>query len=232
MRWVISAACWLATAALSFSGSTSLVTWNMQHFPGRKPTSTPEMKALHMSKAKDALLTLKPDIFCAQEIRNWEVFDELTSVVPSLVPLIVSSHPDSRYGGATASQQIGIAAKWPPLGAWSEVFQFSEDTPPRGFSFVALDVGDGATLLIYSVHLKSNMQRKDSDRADNLAKRVDGANQILKHAEKMEQAYKNVLATIICGDFNTDPTDPEFSDEETFQLFYDAGFKWPWTGVP
>lgn len=228
MRWINCLLFLLATLAQSCAASASFVSWNMQWFPGTKPTSTPELRALQMSEAKEALISIQPDVFCAQEIRNWEVFEEVASVIPSLEPLVVSSHRDSRSGGALSIQQIGIAAKYPALGAWSEAFRPSPDAPPRGFAFAALDVGNGATILLYSVHLKSNLGEKP----DNVAKREDAAHQILKHADKMQRAYRNVLATIVCGDFNTDPVGPEFDGEKTFQSFFEAGFRWPWQGIP
>jgi endonuclease/exonuclease/phosphatase family metal-dependent hydrolase len=209
-------------------GTASIVTWNMQWFPGGKPTSTPEGRVLQMSRAKEALLKIRPDILCVQEMRNWEAFEELVSVVPLVEPLVVSEHRDNRSGGAISIQQIGIASKFPTLGAWSEAFQASPDTPPRGFSFVVLDVGDGKKLMIYSVHLKSNLGEKE----DNIKRRQDGARQVLEHAKKMQELYAPVLATIVCGDFNVDPSEEEWKDDKTFQAFFDAGFVWPWTNVP
>jgi endonuclease/exonuclease/phosphatase family metal-dependent hydrolase len=49
----------------------------------------------------------------------------------------------------------------------------------------------------------------------------------------METAYagSGKVATVIAGDFNTDPTDARFASEGTFGLFKDK-FTWAWEGVP
>jgi endonuclease/exonuclease/phosphatase family metal-dependent hydrolase len=180
-----------------------------------------------MSAAKDALLQLRPDIFAAQEIRDWDSFAELTSVLPRLVPVVVSRHRDSPKGGSISAQQIGIASVFPAASGWSESFQVAPESPPRGFSFAAIPLG-GTTLLVYSVHLKANSRGIES----NIGKREEAARQILAHLGRMTPLYGQTAPVIICGDFNTDPSDPRFSRERTFQIFQEAGFKWPWEGVP
>jgi endonuclease/exonuclease/phosphatase family metal-dependent hydrolase len=49
----------------------SIVTWNLEWFPGGKPTSSEAERIVHMSAAKDALLDLHADILCLQEVRDW-----------------------------------------------------------------------------------------------------------------------------------------------------------------
>jgi len=50
----------------------------------------------------------------------------------------------------------------------------------------------------------------------------------------MEKLYgrRGPVATIIAGDFNTDPTDPQFTGEKTFEIFERAGFLWAWKETP
>jgi endonuclease/exonuclease/phosphatase family metal-dependent hydrolase len=201
----------------------------MEWFPGGEPTSTPLNRALQMSEAKEALLTLKPEIFCAQEVRDWAAFAEVTSVLPKLVPQVVSRHRDSPVGGTVSTQQVAIASTRPAIGSWSEEFAPSRPAPPRGFAFAPIPVGK-TTLLVYSVHLKSNFR----DDPENLTKREAAARQVVAHATKMEEAYgkEGPVVTVICGDYNTDPTHPNFSHEETFPIFQAAGFRWPWQNTP
>jgi endonuclease/exonuclease/phosphatase family metal-dependent hydrolase len=40
------------------------------------------------------------------------------------------------------------------------------------------------------------------------------------------------VAVVIAGDFNTDPTDPQFAGENTFDVFARAGFQWAWQNTP
>ena len=53
---------------------------------------------------------------------------------------------------------------------------------------------------------------------------------MLDHAGQMERLYSEGadIATVIAGDFNTDPTDPRFASEQTFALFHAQGFEWSW----
>jgi endonuclease/exonuclease/phosphatase family metal-dependent hydrolase len=179
-----------------------------------------------MSEVKEALLDLRPDIFAAQEVRDWDVFIEATSVLPRLTPVMVSRYRDSPKGGSLSIQQVGIASVYPSKGAWAEPFKIAEESPPRGFSFAALDV-KGKTVLVYSVHLKANWRDQASDRL----KREEAAGQLLRHAEEMERVYQP-HAVLIAGDFNTDPTDERFASERTFTLFRKAGYVWPWEETP
>ncbi len=226
MRWLIAALVLACRTCLA--GDASVVAWNLEWFPGGSPSSSPQARTVHMSAAKDALLQISPDIFCAQELRDWDVFAELVSVAPRLKPLVVSAYRDSPRGGSLSIQQVGIAAVFPAVGAWSESFRVSAHTPPRGFSFAALDMGTGKRLLVYSVHLKSNR----GEPAEDAAKREDAARQIAAHAAKMEKDYAPVLGSIVCGDFNTDPTDAQFAGESTFMILADAGFRWAWENTP
>ena len=68
----------------------SIATWNLEWFPGGKPTSSEAERLVHMSAAKDALLDFHADILCLQEVRDWDSVAELVSVLPSLQPLVVS----------------------------------------------------------------------------------------------------------------------------------------------
>jgi len=219
----------LLSAGVGQAETVQIVTWNLEWFPGKKPTSTPAVRALHMSEGKDALFVINPDIFCAQEIRDWENFAELTSVLPNLKPLTVSKFRDTPKGGAISIQQTAIASTYEADSAWFEEFTAATNTPPRGFSFAAIHIGK-TTVLLYSVHLKSNMGGIPLA----IPKREEGAKQLIAHAMNMEKLYgkRGMTATIIAGDFNTDPTDPQFAQDKTFDEFKRAGFKWVWETTP
>lgn len=85
-------------------------------------------------------------------------------------------------------------------------------------------------LLLYSIHLKSNM----GGILLAIPKRVESATQIITHVTSMEKLYgkHGAVVVIIAGDFNSDPTDPQFSDDKTFNVFTQAGFQWSWQNVP
>lgn len=90
----------LLMASPGWADPIRVVTWNMEWFPGGSPTSSELQRILHMSAAKEALHQMQPDVFAAQEIRDWDSFAEVASVLPNLVPLVVSRYRDSPVGGA------------------------------------------------------------------------------------------------------------------------------------
>ena len=161
-----------------------VVTWNLEWFPGGKPNSSQAERLVHMSAAKDALIDLRPDILCLQEVREWNSVKELVSILPDFQPLVVSRFRQMGTAGPLSVQQLAIASNRPAEAAWAEPFKPSPATPPRGFSFAAIRHG-GTVLLIYSVHFKSNL----GDGTLNVAKREEAARQLLAHIVEMEDAY-------------------------------------------
>ncbi len=51
----------------------SIATWNLEWFPGGKPNSSQAERLVHM---KDALIDIRPDILCLQEVRSIQTFQE------------------------------------------------------------------------------------------------------------------------------------------------------------
>ena len=206
----------------------SIVTWNLEWFPGGKPTSSEAERLVHMSAAKEALLDLRADILCFQEVRDWDSVAELVSILPNFQTLVVSRFREMGSSGPLSIQQTAIASNHLAEAAWSESFKPSPVTPPRGFSFAAIRHGK-TLLLIYSVHFKSNR----GDATSNIGKSEEAARQLLTHVAEMEKVYSQnaKIVTVIAGDFNTDPTDARFVSEETFALLK-AKFGWSWEKVP
>lgn len=206
----------------------SIATWNLEWFPGGKPNSSSAERLVHMSVAKDALLDIRPDILCLQEVRDWDSVAKLVSVLPAFHPLVVSRFREMGSSGPLSIQQIAIASSQPAEAAWSESFKPAPAIPPRGFSFAAIHRGK-TVLLVYSVHLKSNR----GEALANIAKREEAARQLLAHVAEMERVYSESrkVVMVIAGDFNTDPTDAKFASEGTFALLRDR-FIWGWEGVP
>ena len=116
----------------------SIATWNLEWFPGGKPNSSQSERLVQMSGAKDALLDIRADILCLQEVRDWDSVAELVSILPCFQTMVVSRFREMGSSGPLSIQQIAIASKWQADSAWSESFKRSPVTPPRGFSFVAI----------------------------------------------------------------------------------------------
>jgi hypothetical protein len=83
----------------------SIATWNLEWFPGGKPTSTEAERLVHMSAAKDALLDLHADILCVQEVRDWDSVTELVSILPGFQPLVVSRSREMGSSGPSQSSR-------------------------------------------------------------------------------------------------------------------------------
>ena len=173
-----------------------IATWNLEWFPGGKPNSSLAERLIHMSAAKDALIEIRPDILCLQEVRDWESVAELVSILPNFQALVASRFRQMGPFGPLSIQQLAIASNRPAEAAWSEAFKPSPATPPRGFSFAAIRHGE-TLLLVYSVHFKSNRGEVKT----NIAKREEAAHQLLAHAAEMERAYSQhaSVVTIIGG---------------------------------
>lgn len=205
-----------------------IVTWNLNWFPGKNPASNPAQRAVHMSEAREALLDIKPDLLCLQEVRDYESVQQLIEVLPRFQVHVVSRFKE-RIGDILGIQQTAICGIKPAESAWSENWQRGKSDPPRGFSFSAIRSSEGNYLLVYSVHFKSNLGSLPGD----IAKREEAARQLLDHQSAMEKIYSKIgkVAVVLGGDFNTTPDDPRFAVDQTFPLLK-KGLSWCWEGVP
>ena len=164
-----------------------IATLNLEWFPDRKPNSSEPERLVHMSAVKDALLEIRPDILCLQEVRDWDSVAELVSILPNFQTLVVSRFREMGSSGPLSIQQLAIASNRPAEAAWSEPFKPSPATPPRGFSFAAIRHGK-TVLLVYCVHFKSNM----GDDAANIAKREEAARHSLNTLQKWRALIQGV----------------------------------------
>jgi hypothetical protein len=74
----------LTLSGLVSAETVTIATWNLNWFPGGNPTSSEAKRTMHTSAAKDALIDLRADILCFQEVRDWDTVAELVSVLPGL----------------------------------------------------------------------------------------------------------------------------------------------------
>jgi endonuclease/exonuclease/phosphatase family metal-dependent hydrolase len=229
LRHLILSALALLLAFCHTALAQTLVTWNLEWFPGRSRDEVPAAQQHnHLRVCREVLQKLNPDIFIAQEVRDWQAFADLVSAVPGLQPHVVSAFrlPES---GELARQQIGIASKLRAKAAWSEPWQPAMPMPPRGFAFAALESPDGdGLLMVYGVHLKSNLGHAE----ENARMRDESVRQLLSHAATMESAFRGqkLRGWIVAGDFNTNQ-DGQFNDS-VVETLVAAGFWNTWKSVP
>ena len=67
----------LFTAADAQSGAIKTVSWNMEWFPGKRPTASSSEIAIHLKAGQNALKEMNPDVFIGVEITDWNAFHEL-----------------------------------------------------------------------------------------------------------------------------------------------------------
>ena len=211
----------------------TVVTWNLQWYPGRtseKPKAEDEQKQIQASQS--ALKKLNPDIFIAQEMRDWQAFKDLVSVVPGLQVHVVSAFRDPATG-AVAKQQIGIASKLKVFSAWSEAWKPVLPQLPRGYAFAALkNPADDSLLMVYGLHLKSNRGSTKDVLKQDACLRDESIKQLLVHMNAMQKVFKGhkIKGWISAGDHNTGQ-DGRFTDSVVATM-EKAGFWNSWKETP
>jgi endonuclease/exonuclease/phosphatase family metal-dependent hydrolase len=120
MRW------WVTRDTVPAQEGITLVTWNLQWFPGKKPKATPEEAAEHMRQVQRALEDIDADILCFQEVQSGEAVEELISGHPDL-KLDVISNFNKVFGN---SQQVAIVSRFPAVSAFAERFVAHEEVRP------------------------------------------------------------------------------------------------------
>lgn len=219
-----------------------IISWNLEWFPGKRPTASAEEADAHMKEAKEALKKINPDVFIAEEVRDWATFNELATSA-GLTTHVVSSFIDIE-AGTIRPQQIGIASKLKCFAADWEPFKANVPSMARGFSYAALERPDGTLLMVYGNHLKSNA----GDAADVGSMRDDQAKQLIAQRAIIEKAYgpaegtgsggrrplaadKKISGWVLAGDFNTNH-DGQFPACHVVQLLTDAGYHNTWADTP
>ncbi|MGL4401137.1 MAG: hypothetical protein ACRCXD_14800 [Luteolibacter sp.] len=217
-----------ASFAIAHAAPLKVVTWNLEWFPGKRPTTSEREAKDHMKDARAALLKINPDIFIGVEIRDWAAFDELVSAVPGLNNHVVSSFVDPE-SGEIRPQQIGIASKLTCRAASWEPWKANVPNNSRGFTFAALEKEDGDLLMVYGVHLKSNR----GEPADVAAMRLDQTQQLIAQRPVVEKAFlgRKIAGWIATGDFNTNHDD-QFPLCKVVTEMTAAGFYNTWADTP
>jgi endonuclease/exonuclease/phosphatase family metal-dependent hydrolase len=212
------------------SRTISVVAWNIEWYPGKSMRASAAQRESHKKIVKEELKRINPDVFLAQEIRSWNDFAELCAVIPELEVAAVSRFLHREEVGL---QQTAIASKLPAVAGWYDTWRPAENQPPRGYTAAVLEIpGTDKLLLVYSLHLKSNISRRPAEEQANYDQRDESIRQLLAHVERMENdAFKGRIAGVIVGgDFNTNH-DGQFRDN-VVKMMTDAGFVNTWGATP
>jgi endonuclease/exonuclease/phosphatase family metal-dependent hydrolase len=227
-RPFLVAALGLLNSLLQAAEPLKVVAWNIEWFPGHRPTASAAEAEKHMKEAQAALKELDPDLFIGLEMQDWAAFHELVSVVPGLTTHVVSNFVDPTTGEIRA-QQIGIASKLTCRGASWETWKANIPNISRGFSFAAIEQNDGSLLMVYGNHLKSNR----GNESEVALMRNDQAKQLIENRALMEKAYtgEKIAGWILAGDFNTNH-DGQFPKCHVVSMLTSAGYHNSWAGIP
>ena len=224
----------LLSSAKADADPLKVISWNMEWFPGKRPTASAAEADAHMKAGQEALKSLNPDIFIGVEITDWDAFHQLCSVVPGLTVHVVSTFTDP-LTGEVRPQQIGIASKLKCHGAWWAAWKANMPNISRGFSFAALESPDGGGLImVYGNHLKSNRGSDKAEGAKNVGSmRDEQAAQLLQHMKDMTVAYTKhpIRGWLAAGDFNTNH-DGQFPECHAVEILTKGGLYNTWLGVP
>lgn len=232
-HWLFVTLLLISATWLDAAEPLRFIAWNIEWFPGHRPTASAEEADLQMKQCQAELKKLNPDIFVAEEIQDWQAFHELCSAVPGLVVHVVSSFRDPE-SGQIRNQQIGIASKLKCRAAWWETWAANYPNISRGFSYAALEHPDGGLLMIYGNHLKSNSGGNNEEGAKrNADMRNEQVKQLLAHKATIETGFadRTIMGWIAAGDFNTNH-DGQFPLDTVIRTMTENGYFNTWKNVP
>ncbi|MGI9089306.1 MAG: endonuclease/exonuclease/phosphatase family protein [Chthoniobacterales bacterium] len=211
------------------SQSIRIAYWNIKWFPGGRPNAYQREEAKQIRSVHHDIDSLGADIIGLEEVRDFENAGLAVQPLPGFKVDVCSNFPPRT--GQTDTQQIAITSRLQPLSAWAESWNTGNAiTPPRGFAFAAYELPAHRLLLVYAVHLKSNL----GELVENIAIRQESIRQLLAHMESMRAAYGKLgaITWVVGGDFNTAPDDPRFQGEKTSATLLGDGFRWAWANIP
>ncbi len=209
--------------------SLTVVYWNIQWFPGRRPNANGREQARHIESVHRDLANIDADIVGLEEVRDFANAGVAVEPLRDFKVDVCSNFPPRE--GQNVAQQVAIASRLPAISAWAEPWKSGAAiTPPRGFAFAAYQLAPNELLLVYALHLKSNR----GGLRENITVREESIHQLLTHMQAMERAYGKLgrLHWIVGGDFNTAPGDQRFSSEKTTRDLLSHGFSWAWQNTP
>lgn len=221
LRWLILFL--LLAASASGAVVVRLVTWNLEWFPGGKPSATPEERERHFLQIANSLPQLRADVLVLQEVRDNETAERLARLLPGFQVHVTSAFKDP-FTKTAGEQQITLLSRFPANAAWAEAWKRGWASAPRGYAYARLMVS-GRPLHIYGLHLKSNL----GNPVENTSKREDAMEQLLGHIRDEARPGEPV---VVAGDFNTSKEQVNLAADTTLIKIEKEGFFWSFAGIP
>ncbi len=135
-------------------------------------------------------------------------------------------------------QQIALCSRLPVLATGAEPWKpdAAGRRQRRGFVFAVYRSAPGEVLLVYGLHLKSNVLDEPGGAPTNVLLREEASRQLLAHERATATAWARtdrLRLVVVGGDLNTSFDDAQFAAERTLREWSGAGgFRWGWEGVP
>ena len=202
------------------SGRTLTITfWNVEWFPGRRPNAGERAQASHVAAVVPIVERLDPDVLGLEEVSDADgarlIADHLKGFRVDVCTEFTRAptNEPSRQQTALCSRLPLLASGWEPWQPTAAGLQ-----PRRGFVFAAYQPTPGEVLLVYGVHLKSNVPDEPGGDATNRAMREESARQLVVHERASAARYASqgrVRLEVVGGDMNTSLDDSRFEPEQT-----------------
>ncbi len=240
--------------------------WNLDWFPGQHPHASPTAQAAHVAAVVPVVARLDTDVLGLEEIADRNAAVLLASHLPGFKVDVCSEFlrgPEPRRKHRTAvvgaddepslddpppddqapwtlpdHQQLALCSRLPVLAAGAEAWKpdASGRRQRRGFVFAVYRLAPGEALLVYGLHLKSNVLDEPGGQPTNVLLREEAGRQLLAHEQATAAAWARtdrLRLTVVGGDLNTSLDDPSLAAETTLRTWLDpGGFRWGWEGVP
>lgn len=234
----VSSPATVAPSTAAPAGRLGVTFWNLQWFPGHRPGAGIRAADHHVALVLPVLQRLRPDVLGLEEVGDEAAAHLLADRLPGFhVDACTQfcrepTHEPSR-------QQIVLCSRLPLLTSGWQTFRADAHgiLPRRGFAFAAYQAAPGEVLLVYGLHLKSNVGDEPGGDTTNTAMREESMRQVLEHRRALEGAcsrWGRVRLQVVGGDMNTSLDDPRFQSETTLRSLLTAenGFHWAWEGIP
>lgn len=209
-----------------------VATYNLEHFTdGRHdgPERTPAVFMTHARAAAAIIAEADPDILVLQEVENARALEYLNDQLPKPYGWIHVSRL-RHSSGEREKLNLALLSRYPPYRARQLGFYnlAGLGRPARGALAAEFDLGAGARLEVYGIHLKSNF----GEAPKNRAQRAIALHHIA--ADAVSETLRNDPAptvAVILGDTNVDPDSPAFADDPSLAPLA-GGYIDLWRGRP
>lgn len=188
----------------------SIVTWNLQWFPGNRPVPTDASRTWHEQQVRIVLRELDADLLMVQEVVDLKALGRVTPAYPWRAVSNFQRAVDE--DGDLPVQNVAILSKVPIRESWEVGFHnlpLTPDRPVRGFLAARFGTKKKG-ITVYTIHLKSNRGGREVS-----GLRRERAMEYLRKDWEKRGLYPEKDQILVAGDFNCSLRNPEFAKEQT-----------------